>query len=102
MSFSGPQKCQSFDPVKAGETDTIGFNQSLDASDDVNAGTGTHLVDWEGPNDPRNPMNWSPTRKWATIALVSAITFNTYAILSRSKLVATKLITLLTARWHLP
>lgn len=35
------------------------------------------LVDWDGPNDAQNPMNWPPARKWATIALVSTITFVT-------------------------
>ena len=80
MSLPGDQQCQSFEPVKAGETKEMEFNQSLDASNNVNGGTSTHPVGWEGPNDPQNPMNWSPTRKWSTIALVSAITFNTYAI----------------------
>ena len=28
----------------------------------------------------RDPLNWSPARKWAIIALVSAITFNTYVV----------------------
>lgn len=35
------------------------------------------LVDWDEPNDAKNPMNWAPARKWATIALVSSITFVT-------------------------
>ena len=34
------------------------------------------IVDWDGPDDPENPLNWSPARKWTTIVLVSAITFN--------------------------
>ncbi|MCJ1470145.1 hypothetical protein MMC07_008790 [Pseudocyphellaria aurata] len=36
-----------------------------------------NLVDWDGLEDAKNPMNWTPARKWATIALVSAITFIT-------------------------
>lgn len=35
-----------------------------------------HVVDWDGPDDPANPMNWSPTRKWITIAIVSFSTLN--------------------------
>ncbi|KAI0395377.1 MFS general substrate transporter [Xylariaceae sp. FL0594] len=35
------------------------------------------VVDWAKPTDPENPMDWSPKRKWASVALVSAITFNT-------------------------
>ncbi|KAH7124934.1 major facilitator superfamily domain-containing protein [Dactylonectria estremocensis] len=36
-----------------------------------------NIVDWDGPNDPANPHNWSRARKGGTIALVSAITFVT-------------------------
>ncbi|KIP12227.1 hypothetical protein PHLGIDRAFT_62113 [Phlebiopsis gigantea 11061_1 CR5-6] len=33
------------------------------------------IVDWDGPNDPENPKNWSFKRKWAATAIVSAFTF---------------------------
>jgi hypothetical protein len=32
---------------------------------------------WDGDADPENPMNWSPFRKWGTVALVSGLTFLT-------------------------
>jgi hypothetical protein len=35
------------------------------------------IVWWDGPDDPQNPMNWRYTKKWGTVALVSAITFLT-------------------------
>jgi hypothetical protein len=34
------------------------------------------LVDWDGPNDPQNPQNWSLSRKWWLVGLVAAVTFN--------------------------
>ncbi|KAI3323831.1 polyamine transporter 1 [Xylariaceae sp. AK1471] len=34
------------------------------------------IVDWEGPNDPANPLNWSSSRKTFIIAVISAVTFN--------------------------
>ncbi|KAI0437893.1 major facilitator superfamily domain-containing protein [Xylaria telfairii] len=34
------------------------------------------IVDWEGPDDPAHPLNWSSTRKTFIIVLVSAVTFN--------------------------
>ncbi|KAI0534773.1 major facilitator superfamily domain-containing protein [Xylaria digitata] len=34
------------------------------------------IVDWEGPDDPANPLNWSSARKTFIIAIVSAVTFN--------------------------
>ncbi|KAL8832074.1 MAG: hypothetical protein Q9191_000496 [Dirinaria sp. TL-2023a] len=36
-----------------------------------------NLVDWDGPNDPKNPMNWPPWKVKTHIFLVSAITFIT-------------------------
>ncbi|KAF4609509.1 hypothetical protein D9613_012296 [Agrocybe pediades] len=32
-------------------------------------------VDWEGPNDPLNPKNWSYKKKWAATIVVSSFTF---------------------------
>ncbi|KAI3340516.1 major facilitator superfamily domain-containing protein [Ustulina deusta] len=34
------------------------------------------VVDWDGPNDPANPLNWSSARKTFIITVVSAVTFN--------------------------
>ena len=47
-------------------------DKTLQPSDEVG------LVDWDGPNDPQNPLNWPNSRKWAAIGLVSFNTFNTY------------------------
>ncbi|KAL9109983.1 MAG: hypothetical protein Q9227_005506 [Pyrenula ochraceoflavens] len=33
-----------------------------------------NLVDWEGPDDPENPMNWSTAKKVVAIGIVSLIT----------------------------
>lgn len=35
-----------------------------------------YAIDWDGPDDPQNPHNWTATKKWLTIILISAITFN--------------------------
>lgn len=36
-----------------------------------------NIVDYDGPDDPENPMNWKATKKWGMVCLVSAITFLT-------------------------
>lgn len=33
------------------------------------------VVDWDGPDDPSNPKNWSSYKKWANIYVLAAITF---------------------------
>ena len=35
-------------------------------------------LDWSGPTDPQNPMNWTAKRRWLTIALVTAVTLVWY------------------------
>jgi hypothetical protein len=56
-------------------------NETLDAEkaasgagEDAPAGTGAadpNLVNWDGPDDPENPRNWSKTHKLAIVILVS-------------------------------
>ncbi|KUL87483.1 hypothetical protein ZTR_04575 [Talaromyces verruculosus] len=41
-----------------------------------NHDTSYGIVDWDGPDDPKNPMNWPTTRKWITISIVSFSTLN--------------------------
>jgi hypothetical protein len=36
-----------------------------------------NIVDFDGPEDTENPMNWKYSKKWGMISLVSAITFLT-------------------------
>jgi hypothetical protein len=36
-----------------------------------------NIVDFDGPNDPENPMNWKASKKWGMVILISAITFLT-------------------------
>lgn len=33
-----------------------------------------NLVDWDGPNDPENPMNWKKSKKIISIGTISFIT----------------------------
>lgn len=36
------------------------------------------IVDWDGPDDPQNPQNWTPGKKWQIIAALGFITLITY------------------------
>ncbi|KAI0055627.1 MFS polyamine transporter [Artomyces pyxidatus] len=35
----------------------------------------TIIVDWDGPDDPQNPRNWTLKKKWIALATVSSFTF---------------------------
>ena len=36
-----------------------------------------NIVNWSGPDDPKNPMNWPGRLKWGNVAVISSITFLT-------------------------
>ncbi|KAH7132479.1 major facilitator superfamily domain-containing protein [Dendryphion nanum] len=36
-----------------------------------------NIVDWDGPDDPQNPQNWTEGRKWGLIAVLAAVTLVT-------------------------
>jgi hypothetical protein len=39
--------------------------------------TDPDIVDWDGPDDPENPLNWTAGRKWGLIACLGAVTLVT-------------------------
>lgn len=41
----------------------------------VSAKADPNIVGWDGPDDPYNPQNWSPHRKWIAMTIVSCFTF---------------------------
>ena len=38
-----------------------------------------NIVDWDGPDDPENPLNWPTSKKLSTLSMVSIITFLSWA-----------------------
>jgi hypothetical protein len=38
-----------------------------------------NIVDFNGPDDPEKAVNWSPKNKYSMLALISVMTFITYA-----------------------
>lgn len=36
-----------------------------------------NVVNWDGPDDPANPQNWSTKKKTITVMIVSSVTFVT-------------------------
>lgn len=45
--------------------------------DTIKVGADPNIVDWDGPDDPKNPINWSEKLKWANVAVIASITFLT-------------------------
>ncbi|KAJ9638196.1 hypothetical protein H2199_006883 [Coniosporium tulheliwenetii] len=36
-----------------------------------------NIIGWNGDDDPENPLNWPSSKRWGTVAIVSAFTFLT-------------------------
>lgn len=50
-------------------------NSALDiASRDEKPLQDPNIVDWEGPDDPKNPLNWASSKKLAALTIVSLVT----------------------------
>ena len=50
-------------------------NSALDiATHDEKKLQDPNIVDWEGPDDPENPLNWASSKKLAAMTIVSLVT----------------------------
>lgn len=58
--------------VEAGVDDTD-LTKPIDLKDPT-------VVDWDGPDDPVNPLNWPASRKNIHVAIVSIFTLTAYVI----------------------
>jgi hypothetical protein len=48
------------------------------AAENISEARDPHIVDWDGDDDPENPLNWSTAKKWNLIAVLAAVTLVTY------------------------
>ena len=55
-------------PVRDNDSSRTATTIEKEAAKDPN------LVDWDGPDDPANPMNWPSAKKVTAIGIVSLIT----------------------------
>lgn len=49
-----------------------------------NSNQDPNVVDWDGPDDPENPLNWSLKKKGILITSISVITFLTLVVSLRT------------------
>ena len=57
-----------------------GPTDSLSGQDEQNQDDSSrdpNIVDWDGPDDPENPLNWNLKKKGTLVASISIITFLT-------------------------
>lgn len=54
---------------------TSGLNDDNSSDPTTKVDQHPDIVDWDGPNDPANPLNWSSGRKTANVLLIASFTF---------------------------
>ncbi len=60
------------------ETQNTSFDGALGGGDLLHEGIASEfVVDWDGENDPANPMNWSKNKRILQVIFASAITMVT-------------------------
>lgn len=71
VDAASPSALEANLPKTSSASDSNQENEKADESIDPN------IVDWDGPNDPSNPMNWPKWKVKTHIFLISIITFVT-------------------------
>jgi len=75
MEVHTNEKGSAGPPFQSGDDDTASEHTHADERSDGHGDKDVLIVDWDGPDDPQNPKNWSYKRKWAATAIVSCFTF---------------------------
>ncbi|MCJ1422078.1 hypothetical protein MMC32_008447 [Xylographa parallela] len=55
----------------------VSNEKALPVMEEKPASPPNNVVDWDGPNDPNNPMNWPMSLRWLQVAIVALLTFTT-------------------------
>lgn len=76
---NGKRTPTSSDSEKEVDLEAGLHNEDLDKKEPetVKTEVDPNIVDWDGPDDPKNPINWSEKLKWANVAVIASITFLT-------------------------
>lgn len=59
-------------------------HEDKDVAFEIVPTTDPNVVNWDGPDDPENPLNWPSKRKWTNIGLLALITTLTFVLKSCS------------------
>jgi multidrug resistance protein len=63
--------------LKSTAASTLSREDTLEGQPAAAQQTDPDIVDWDGPDDPENPLNWTKGRKWGLIACLGAVTLVT-------------------------
>ena len=58
-------------------TSDLAVEKALPVTEEKPASPPNNSVDWDEPDDPKNPMNWPMSLRWLQVAIVALLTFTT-------------------------
>jgi hypothetical protein len=71
---AGVDQHSKVDPHRTDPENQANDQNRRDMSLDEKEERDPNIVDWDGPNDPENPLNWPTSKKVTAIGVVSLIT----------------------------
>jgi hypothetical protein len=67
--------------VQSAAISTNSDDRTLEGDPTTEAERDPDIVDWDGPDDPENPLNWPARRKWTLIFILAMVTLVTWVLL---------------------
>lgn len=65
--------------LESGTVDTDAtHNDSVSDGNEKTTPVDPNIVDWDGPNDPKNPRNWSKSFMFTNVFIVSGLSLTAY------------------------
>lgn len=61
------------------------YNDASGVKVDPEKGKDVTMIDWDGDDDPNNPLNWSQSKKFFVTFLICLLTFAVYVLTAKSR-----------------
>lgn len=74
--MTGPVSSRTSTTISNREQDPEKAIHETVATEEINKDD-ANLVDWDGPDDPEKPLNWTKKKKWMNMMLIATLTMLT-------------------------
>lgn len=75
-----PRKSHTMDP-QVDATAEVKYIPEVTLAADITVDDDTHIIDFDGEGDPKDPLNWSKFYKWSMVILISLLSLVVYVAL---------------------
>lgn len=78
LEKESPEDSEHSSPTRVDESEPATYNEASGVKIDPEKGRDLNIVDWWGPKDPENPLNWSTGKKFFVTFEICLLTFSVY------------------------